>query len=293
MNHRFHPNDWLAMLPWSVWESEEYIEGTPVSGPAGWCLNEHLRARLADQYDLGEPVWKDVFLWGKGDTELRTATKIGGLPYRQAGLPWPVAPSGKVLPFLAQINFTDSEDIVQVPGDILLVFADLYEDQFDDYVLEWKTITPGMRLITGDEIPGTIWRPHPYHGYITRSKCYPTARLRYGDYPVLNGKDVRYDYLLWNYQATEIGRYPAGQQPCDDEIAGRGICVLSSLAPGFGKPHPWVNDSLPLDLYAESDRSERERLRGYPDPLLEFCDGGSIYIYYDDRGEIVGHVSGG
>jgi hypothetical protein len=58
---------------------------------------ERLReSAYADLPNLSR-VPTDVFVWRAGELTRRELTKIAGLPYRQAGLPWPVAPSGEPL----------------------------------------------------------------------------------------------------------------------------------------------------------------------------------------------------
>jgi hypothetical protein len=247
---------------------------------------------LADSYDWGEPIEKDIFVWGKGETELRTETKIGGLPYRASGKSWPTGPDGDPLPFLGQVNFSNSTDIISVSNDILLVFARIYEDLVEAACFEWQSIDPSLELVRRCEVPETVWKPHPFHGHIVRVKSFPAAVLRSSlDYPVIDGKPVCCDRLLLDYHATEIGKHPAVIQPCDSEINDP-ICVLASLQPAtFGHSYPWVNESTPCDLDAEMERAEREVIEGYPDSQLMFGDGGSLYIYRDETGEICTHVS--
>ncbi len=51
-------------------------------------------------------------------------TKFWGVPYRSRALPWPYFKNGYPIPFRAQLNFTDSKDVVgDLPGDLLLVFC--------------------------------------------------------------------------------------------------------------------------------------------------------------------------
>ena len=247
---------------------------------------------LADSYDWGEPIAKDVFLWGKGESDLRTATKIGGLPYRASGNAWPIGNDGRPLPFIGQVNFTNSTDIISVPGDILLVFADIFEDLVNSSWFEWQSIGQKIELVRPCEIPEFEWTPYPFHGYITRVTSYPHAVLRVGgDHPTIGGKVVGREHLLLNYQATEIGGLHAAIQPYDFELNGL-LCVIASLQPAIAKPFPWVNQATRLDLDAEFALESCELLRGYPNHQLMFGDGGSLYIYRDLNDVILAHVSG-
>ena len=54
-----------------------------------------------------------------------SVTKVAGLPYRAAGLPWPLTDDGRPMTFLAQFCFEESRDLVgKLPGDVLLIFAE-------------------------------------------------------------------------------------------------------------------------------------------------------------------------
>src|SRR5579862_2631453 len=102
------------------------IPGTgTVSGPLDIAILEQLRdASYAHQPDI-ERVSTDVVIWSRGEPDHRALTKIGGLPYRAADTPWPLAPSGTPMPFVAQICFADSRDLaLELPGDILLIFSE-------------------------------------------------------------------------------------------------------------------------------------------------------------------------
>lgn len=292
MNHSFSIRDWISAISWSEWSENDRYEAVPVTGPADLCLNEHLRRNLADAYDWGTPFEKDIFIWGIGESTLRTATKIGGLPYRESEKPWPIAPNGVPLPFVGQINFSNSADLVDTPAEMLLVFADIFEGVVNTACLEWQSIEPNMKLVLEREVPETSWKPHPFHGHIVRVESFPNAVLKPGvNKPVIDGRLVSRDHLLFNYQASEIGRCPFAIQPCDSEINDP-ICVIASLQPsGFGHPYPWVNDSTIWSLDAEIKRAGRECVEGYPDPQLMFGDGGSLYIYRDIAGLTCVHIS--
>jgi hypothetical protein len=84
---------------------------------------EHWRRRAAELAELGPGVPTRRFLFGAGEPPERHYTKVGGLPYRPAGLQWPTDVTGRPMSFLAQINFQGTEDIVgQLPGTVLLIF---------------------------------------------------------------------------------------------------------------------------------------------------------------------------
>lgn len=63
-------------------------------------------------------------------------SKVGGLPYWPKELPWPCAPDGAELCFLAQINFAETPALDPFPSKGILQFFihddDLYGMDFDD-----------------------------------------------------------------------------------------------------------------------------------------------------------------
>lgn len=64
------------------------------------------------------------------------SSKVGGKPYMPKGTAWPVAPDGKELFFLAQINFAEAPALAPFPAKGILQFFinddDLYGMDFDD-----------------------------------------------------------------------------------------------------------------------------------------------------------------
>src|SRR5690606_20327664 len=70
-------------------------------------------------------VETDVFVFGRGEPARRDCTKVGGVPYWPSSRSWPVDSNGTQYHFLAQINFSDSLDLVgPVPADMLLILAE-------------------------------------------------------------------------------------------------------------------------------------------------------------------------
>ncbi|MBK8196269.1 MAG: DUF1963 domain-containing protein [Lewinellaceae bacterium] len=63
-------------------------------------------------------------------------SKVGGQPYLPQNTPWPTAPDGRELFFLAQINFADMPPLSPFPSQGILQFYlnddDLYGMDFDD-----------------------------------------------------------------------------------------------------------------------------------------------------------------
>ena len=162
-----------------------------ISGPYDIAVLEQLREEAFAFLPDIERVPTDIFVWNRGEPERREVTKISGLPYREAGKPWPIARSGTPMNFVAQFCFADSRDITpELPGDILLLFLegkkwgcgdDDYDfiwgapdDQDSGVVLEWVSLGD-FPLTTEAEIPQTKMRIMPCYGAIHRTWDYPTV----------------------------------------------------------------------------------------------------------------------
>ena len=60
--------------------------------------------------------WRGI-VFGYGEPDCMTTTKVGGVPYWPDWRPWPIGDERQPLEFLAQINFGASEDLVpHLPG---------------------------------------------------------------------------------------------------------------------------------------------------------------------------------
>jgi hypothetical protein len=111
-----------------------------ISGPYDIAVLEQLREEAFAFLPDIERVPTDIFVWNRGEPERRAVTRIGGLPYREAGKPWPIARSGTPMNFVAQFCFADSRDITpDLPGDILLFFAESkkWDKGVEDYDFLW------------------------------------------------------------------------------------------------------------------------------------------------------------
>jgi len=222
-------------------------EACILSGPYDIAVLEQLREASYARLPGIERVPADVFVWSRGESDQRAVTKIGGLPYRIAEKLWPVAPSGTVMTFVAQICFADSRDIVpSLPGDNLLIFTEaknwgdeaepLYdfmgESEEDSFLLfEWTSLTT-LPLVTRQDIPVTGLQILPCYGSIHRS----------WDYPQIDGfayPDIA-QHIPPVFEATKIGGICPRQ---DEEYHGTEgyFCSLSSLDNEIHQPFPFLN----------------------------------------------------
>lgn len=227
-------------------------EADSISGPYDIAVLEQLREASYAHLTGIERVPTDVFIWSRGEAEQRAVTKIGGLPYRLRARPWPVAPSGAAMTFVAQICFTDSHDLVPaLPGDVLLIFTEaknwgdeenpLYdfmgEDEDDSFLLfEWVSLTT-LPLAKPEDIPETGFHIMPCYGSIHRS----------WDYPSVDGfayPDVA-EYIPAVLGATKIGGVCPAQEQQYQSTQGY-LCSLISLANSISLPFPFLNVAEPI-----------------------------------------------
>lgn len=248
-------------------EAGEKPDANIISGPYDIAVVEQLREAAFVMDSILERIPTDVFVWNRGESPQRAVTKVGGVPYREADKPWPIAPSGIPMTFVAQFCFADSHDIVPtVPGDIVLIFAEgkewRYRDEVDyDFAwgdgderdsaihFEWVKMDDALPLVTRDEMPQTLWRIAPCYAAIHRTWDYPTADGF--AYPEVD------QHIPTVLEATKIG----GVSPWLDELeesdslpGGNFLCSLSSIFPDIYEPYPFINvpEPIPYDEWQAS-----------------------------------------
>lgn len=276
LNYEFNLNSWLQRFP--LEEKYGRYDAGVITSPVDICNIEWLRRGMVDQYKWGRPVPVDVFVMSMGEPENRFATKIGGLPYRPSSLPWPRAASGKPLALIAQFNFTNSFDIVgNLPGDLLLVFGDNSEGEFDPLHMEWQRLGVSD-LIGPGEVPSDCLYIAPCFGNRCRMMSFPDAEcLADSRYPQCGGKDVSSDYFIPQLYATQIGRAPFFIHEVDDSHPGDPLCTIASVCPDMHRPYPWVN--VPEPICPEGAWLDREG-------ELMIGDTGCIYIFIAKDGTL-------
>lgn len=112
----------------------EDLELSSSSSPRGLAMYERFR----DEYGLrqGTSVACDAFVFGFGNPPRPDISKVGGQPFWPMNRSWPHDQNGNPLYFLAQINFSDSSDLVRTPKPLLLILSDSNKDG------EWFCINP-------------------------------------------------------------------------------------------------------------------------------------------------------
>jgi hypothetical protein len=255
-------------------------EACGITGPYDIAVLEQLRDEaFATRPDLErEPT--DVFVWNLGEPEQRAVTKISGLPYREAGKPWPHSHAGTPLNFVAQFCFADSRDIIpKLPADVLLIFIQSEErapgkydfsmggfpERDDEIVFEWVALRD-FPLVTRKEIPKTGMEILPCYAAIHRTWDYPT--VEWSAY-----RQVA-EHICPVVQATKIGGLPPWFQG-EEDIPGMFLCSLNSIWAEISEPFPFLNVSEAI--------SEDERWEGHH---LMFGDVGLMYFFINTYGDL-------
>lgn len=232
---------------------------------------------LRDVHGLreGKAFPADLFVFGKGESPCREATKVGGIPYWPADRPWPTDDEGAPLFFLAQFNFADSRDLfpTPLPGDVLLLLVEDPGDYLEPDLIQFEWLPLGLPPVSRFDESLMATTAGPFYGVIHRSADYPDATERASDL------EVSRSYNLPILNGTKIGGVPhwiQGGDGSDDQF----LCQLGSIQAAHQVPYPWVNQAESLGLEFD-DRG----IYGDSNSIV-FGDMGSIYIFLDRDGSI-------
>ena len=258
-------DDWISRFPLAS-HREAVRDISYISGPFDLAIVE--QAWRENRKSVG--IDADVFIFAVGEPQYPHVTKIGGLPYRPEGKPWPICtgapagtasnlveyykPRGTPMCFLAQFCFTGSRDIVgELPGDVLLLFTE--DDSFaTDLYFEWYPIGI-QKLVSPSQVPDGASPFNKAYGFICRVQE-PVELLT--NFPFVS--------------KTKIGGKPDFIQT-PSQSSGRFLCQLSSMQPTFKRPFPWVGRETPVTEFDDLHSNE-----------LCMVDMGNIYVYIGQDG---------
>lgn len=226
------------------------------------------------------PIQADYFVWATGEPPHRATTKLGGVPYLPATMPWPER-EGTTADFCAQLNFADSLDLVpELPGDVLLVFRfhDLDHSSWDRALYDFRWVTLREQELIA---PAAVRHsrnggraPDPaLFGYRARTCDLLDQVERVRDDPSLPRCG------LHNAEATKIGGAATDAQSVwEPQVPGdhRFLGQLTGIWPAVGVPWPSVDREEPVAAYP--DPEYRARMAGPGD--------GITCLYLDGRGEV-------
>lgn len=223
--------------------------------------------KFRDEFDLRSEYWVpcDAMVFGKGTPDHPAATKIGGQPFWPVHRDWPEGPQGNPLYFLAQINFSDSRDIVSVPAPLLFILSvsDKEPEWFcSDLTFVW--CDPTLESCKFVRVPTMCKRE--YFACLHRTYDYlDDPQIGYESDP--NGYDKAEAKIL---HGPKIGGCPAFIQG-EFEYGGF-LCQLGDVGTFGDTPFPWANMPTPIDDHYEE--------------AFSVCDGGLCYIFQEDDGTV-------
>lgn len=242
-----------------------------ISSPLHLAAFEHIRRMFIQRgFDLGTPIPTDVFLWRITPISDGPVTRIGGDPFRNPHKPWPTSASGERLPFLAQISFLDSLDLVpdDLPGEILCMYGNWtgkHDLNTESLVFEWSS-RDGGQTVRYQPVPQ--WK-YCAEGVIVRTFNYPDLEHLREEAPTDTPDD---------FQATQIGgrpRYPQGD-PTDGR---RAIATISSFQ--AAEIWPFVNcREIPRFTYQKGHEGQLDDLFS-----MMIGDMGSIFVHRTSTGK--------
>lgn len=241
----FDLEHWVSVFPIETIRTADswYVQGHSITSPFHLAVVEQIRWEVGQRSNLGQAIPADVFVFGKGEGPTRAGTKIGGLPYRPAGISWPTTrDDGQAMTFVGQFNFRKSKDITgPLPGDILLVFArnDMPSmDDPDEFRFEWynEDLTD---LIVAADVPKPAWPFVVCYGVRCRSADFPEAQSLFSDY----GSSYRIAIL----EGTKIGGVPPFLWEIEESGAkcGRFLASIGSVKAVKDRAYPWINEPSP------------------------------------------------
>lgn len=267
----FDLEHWISVFPIQTIRStaRRFVRGYSISSPFHLAIVEQIRREVSQTSNLGQVVPADVFVFGSGDGPNRAGTKIGGLPYRPAAVPWPTTrDDGREMTFVGQLSFRDSTDLTaSLPGDVLLVFARNDAPLLDDpdaFRFEWyhEGLTD---LVAAEKVPEPGWPFVVCYGVRSRTADFPDAESLFLDYD--NG------FFIPIFQGTKIGGVPCFL--CENAeyfgITGRFLASIGSIQAEEDCPYQWINEPSP--------RAERN------DELM-WGDLGVLSLFLTDDGSV-------
>lgn len=204
------------------------------SSPMSIAALETERGRNPQQYDEASAVPTDLFAFALEAPARPDVTKLGGVPWRAAGLPWPNCWRGWPMKFLFQVRLAESKDVTgETPGDVLLLFGD--SPLFEDVQVEWSPIDLPSPM-TAEEVPpyrvdrdyalgNPTWEFVQAYGIRHRSKHYPQSKIahRIATAPLQVSRPI----------------------PDLDPPSAAWSLTLNSVSAKQGVPFPWSNVEAP------------------------------------------------
>lgn len=284
LNDPFVPSEWVIQSG----ITPQCTGAGLVVGPLNAvCLDSHRDELRKAGYKFGNAVPSDVFIFSVGEAPRRDQTKIGGLPYLHRNESWPTNSSGKALPFVGQMDFRNSIDILKqkLPGDLLLVFGDLpSRGRSPEVILLWKSLSASndAELVNQDDLPckaafdtfyGTRWRTENFPDAYTNPEN--EAFTASTEYSAMGASEIF---------GTQISNAPFLLSRNRESMKRSVICCFAPVLPVSDGLFPFGNVSTPLleirDLIDYRYSNQYQFVRRW----LTWGDATSLYILQNEDG---------
>jgi hypothetical protein len=173
--------------------------------------------------------------------------------------------------FLAQFDFSESKDIVQVPGEVLLLFtstADICEGE-PVLAFEWANGCELLDLFERDKVPEPAWPFVTCYGVRHRSCDFPSRQEFYSIFEKSFGRSDRQDAPremdnVRVFEAVKIGGLPfwiTEDEQCRRMAQHKFICSLCSVLPPSEDEFPWINQESPLSIEESLNAEQKLEIR--------------------------------
>ncbi len=252
--------------------------GTIVSTPKGLMQIIQVRESVSKNVPLVETSKSDVFIWASGEPKKPFLTKIGGIPFRPKGMPWPSA-LGKKYSFLFQVYFGDSNDLIdrKLPADVMVVFGngeEFFAGNDSDLRIEWFHSTKNFPVMSASELPKPEFYIPTLHGVYCRIPEFSGDTEKFES----NGRNEA--YLLSVCQATKIGKEPFWIQG-DSSENGESVFFV------FSGPSIRKQEWPLVDVKEFSFSDEFKGYSGYQNELsFSMGDVGCLYFIISPTGRV-------
>lgn len=239
----------------------------------------------------------DLGVFAVGEPDQPWTTKLGGIPFRDNSLPWPMAHAGFPMTFVGQVNFRGSViPLDLLPAPVLLIFAastdqdsaEMFWNQDEltgQFYFEW-TDEQNRPLLHQEQLPETAWtfepvhvqQWHPVQDYFQRM---PSVTEEDPEGALLFAYDPK-----WKTVGLKRGGFPVWDYfhpECDGLFLGCIPSVFPAYSPQYEQeiPFPFLNHPEPIQR--QSPPFEKE--------FLIWGEGAVINLFLD-RGQVRAFVQG-
>jgi hypothetical protein len=284
LNDPFVPSEWMVQ---SGIKPQRNRAGLVVGPLDAVYIDSHRDELRKAGYKFGNAVPSDVFIFSVGEAPRRDQTKIGGLPYLHRSDSWPTNSSGKALPFVGQMDFRNSIDILKqkLPGDLLLVFGDLpSRERSPEVIFLWKLLSASSdaELVNLEDLPckaafdtfyGTRWRTENFPNATKNPEN--QAFLASTEYNAIQASEIF---------GTQISNTPFLLSRNRESMKRSVICCFAPVLPVTDGPFPFGNVSTPLleirDLFDYRYSNQYQFVQRW----LTWGDATSLYILQNEDG---------